>query len=107
MENKTKLTIGAMITLAMLIGSTATYFVSQDDDAYYCSSKDIVMICDKLSSGLGTRCYFGESYKVCSEGWEKLETGQEIIEEIPVNPVVPKPTEGSKWLCSHDGCVGI
>jgi len=71
MEQRTKLEIGAFITMALLI--TGAYFIGPSDNAYYCESLDQVRICDKLSSGLGTRCYFEDTYKICSEGWVKLE----------------------------------
>ncbi len=71
MENKTKLTIGAIITL--IAAMSGGYYLAQDDDAYYCEARDMVMICEKLSSGIGTRCYFNETYKICKEGWIKFE----------------------------------
>ena len=72
MEIKTKLlTIGIAITLALAM--SGTYYFSQDDDAFYCESRDMVMICEKLSSGIGTRCYFEDTYKVCNEGWKIFE----------------------------------
>ena len=96
METNTKLTIGIIITF--LLATSGTYYLSQDDDAYYCKSKDMVMICEKLSSGLGTRCYFEETYKVCSEGWKKIEIGQELTQ---------KPNYGRKYLCNQVECVEI
>lgn len=104
MENKTKLTIGAIITL--LIAISGTYYVAQDDDAYYCESRDMVMICEKLSSGLGTRCYFENTYKVCKEGWKEIVLEQELtgtdqIIEVPVY------IQGIKWECSPIKCIRI
>lgn len=97
METKTKLTIGAIITLMMAMGGT--YYLADNDNAYYCEAKDTVMICEKLSSGLGTRCYFDETYKTCKEGWNKIEISQEITpSEIPII------AEGIKYLCSVDNC---
>ena len=81
MENKIKLTIGTIITL--ILAMSGTYYVSQDDDAYYCESRNMVMICEKLSSGIGTRCYFAETYKKCDEGWQKIELEQEINTQVP------------------------
>jgi len=94
MANKTLLTIGAIITL--LVAMSGTYYFSQDDGAYYCESRDIVMICEKLSSGMETRCYFEDTYKICKEGWEKIEIGQELQGETHI--------EGIKWLCSPIEC---
>lgn len=99
MENKIKLTIGAIITL--LLASSGTYYLSQDADAYYCESRDMVIICERLSSGLGTRCYYEDTYKICNEGWEKIEMGREI------NPKSYGSIEGEKWLCSPEECVSI
>ena len=95
--DKIKLTIGSIITMALLL--SGTYYISQDDDAYYCESKDIVMICEKLSSGLGTRCYYEDTYKICSEGWKKIET------EIDIEPeeIIQYPM-GRKYLCDQEKC---
>lgn len=98
MENRTKLEIGAFITMALLM--SGAYFIGQEDTAYYCESRDMVMICEKLSSGLGTRCYYEDTYKICKEGWKEVEKDQEIS-------VIPDPTKGLKWLCSPEGCVRI
>ncbi len=76
-----KLTIGMIITLALIM--SGTYYLAQDDDAFYCESKDMVMICEKLSKinaeGTQTRCYFNETYKICREGWIYFENTK-IIE---------------------------
>jgi len=81
MEIKTKLlTIGIAITLALAM--SGTYYFSQDDDAFYCESRDMVMICEKLSSGLGTRCYFNETYKVCKEGWKIFENLEQNLSDF-------------------------
>ena len=107
MENKTKimLSVGTFITLALAI--SGGYFIAQDDDAFYCESRDMVMICEKLSSGIGTRCYFEETYKTCKEGWEKIELDQEINTQVPGDQSVPDSAEGIKWLCSPKECVRI
>lgn len=106
MEDKTKLTIGAIITLVLVIGGT--YYVADTDQAYYCEAKDMVMICEKLSSGLGTRCYFEDTYKICKEGWVKMELGDEVIpKEVSSVPGSPDSTPGKKWLCSPEGCIKI
>jgi len=108
METNIKLTIGAIITLALAI--SGTYYVADGETAYYCEAKDVVMVCEKLSSGLGTRCYFDETYKICSEGWLELEIGQ-IVEpdevEIIIPSEVPGQTEGTKFLCSPNECVRV
>ena len=96
MEKTTKLTIGIIITF--LLATSGTYFLSQDDDAFYCESRDMVMICEKLSEGLGTRCYYEETYKICNEGWQKIEIGQELTKDYPY---------GKSYLCSPVECVEI
>ena len=112
MEVDKKLVAGIIITL--LAAMSGTYFAAQDANAYHCESRDMVMICERLSSGIGTRCYFidaqGDStYKVCKEGWVSIEIGQEIntttILEVEVIPVPSE--EGFRWECSHEECVRI
>ena len=77
MENKTALIMGIFV-LASLLGST--YYISEadQDKAYYCESKGLVGICEKLSGGSGTRCYYNETYKVCPEGWQKMTFETEV-----------------------------
>ena len=103
MEN-TKLIIGAIITLALV--TSGVYYIAQEDQAYHCASRDLVMICEKLSSGIGTICYFESTYKTCKEGWVKIEIGQEVWDEKdPIKYIDNTPsTEGTKWLCSPEGC---
>lgn len=96
METKNKLlSIGVMITL--IAAMSGTYYLSQDDDAFYCEARNIVMICEKLSSGLGTRCYYEETYKVCNEGWVKLELGDQVSKEI----------KSKQIICNQKECVPI
>jgi len=104
MEN-TKLTIGAIITLVLAI--SGTYLVADGDTAYYCEDKDMVMICEKLSSGLGTRCYYEDTYKICKLGWGKVEVGQEIKIDTKVNPKIEESTSGKQYICSPVGCEKI
>ena len=99
--DKKDLTIGMIITLVLAV--SGTYVVLGDDQAYYCEDKDMVMICEKLSSGLGTRCYYDETYKVCSEGWEKIEFGIELNQaEIEYGKLTAK-----QYLCNQEECVPI
>ena len=101
MEVNKKLTAGLIITFLMAI--SGTYYLSQGDKSYYCQSKDMVMICEKLSSGLGTRCYYEETYKTCPEGWKEIEIGQEINKESEniynENKEYPK-----QYLCNQINC---
>jgi len=109
MENKIPLAIGTIITLALAI--SGTYYITQDDNAYYCEAKDLVMLCEKLSGGIGTRCYYEETYKICSEGWTEIEIGEYIEDTDPPTPPVlndvPASSGGIKWLCSPEGCERI
>jgi len=98
--NKTiKLTAGMIITLALAI--SGTYYLTQGDSAYYCQDKDIVMVCDKLSNtndlGLQTRCYYEDTYKTCSSGWDKIELNQEITNNY----------QGKQYLCNQINCTEI
>jgi len=108
MENK-KLTIGAIITLILAV--SGTYFIADGDTAYYCEDKDMVMICEKLSGGIGSRCYYEDTYKICSSGWVEIEVGQEVWSEqsIPdTTPTdIPSSAGGIKWECSPSKCVRI
>ena len=100
MEEKTKLTIGTIITIALAL--SGAYYVAEEDTAYVCESRDLVMLCEKLSSGLGTRCYYEDTYKTCTEGWIKLEMEyqkQEIIEESNY--------ESKQIRCDQQECVPI
>ena len=101
MEVTKKLTMGTIITL--LLAVSGTYFLSQDDNAYYCEDRDMVMVCEKLSKindfGVQTRCYYEETYKTCSSGWEKIEIGQELTKEEKVY--------AKQYLCDQVECVPI
>ena len=99
---KIKLTISVIITL--LLASGGTYYLSADDgeEAFYCQSRDFVMICEKLSSGIGTRCYYEDTYKVCSEGW--VDYNFEEMEDIEP---APSKVQSKQWLCNQTICVPI
>ena len=106
MAEKTKLTISVIITL--LLASGGTYYLADGDEAYYCQSRDMVMICEKLSSGIGTRCYYEDTYKVCSEGWvpynfEEMEDIKEIEEIVPIQ----NDSKTKQWRCNQTECVEI
>jgi hypothetical protein len=96
----TKLTVGLIITMLAL--TSGVYFISQDDDAYSCNSKGIVTICDKLSSGLGTRCYSNSTYTICPEGWIKLNRSMFLdnLSEKEVNNV-------KQYSCNQVNCTEI
>ena len=94
--DKKKLTIGVFITLALL---TTGYFVGDNDQAYYCESRDLAGICDKLSSGLGTRCYFNDTYKTCKEGWTKIDN---FVENYTIPNIKSK-----QWSCNQIECTPL
>jgi len=70
MVDAKNLTIGTFVALSVILSGV---IVTDTDNSYYCESKDLVGICDKLSSGIGTRCYFEDTYKYCPDGWKPLE----------------------------------
>jgi len=93
--DKTKITAGIFIALTVLL-SGAYYFESQEN-IYYCESRDLVGYCDKLSLGMGTRCYFNETYKTCPEGWQKIEgyiePKESLVDQVEVF------ANGENYLC--------
>ena len=97
-----KKTILYSVVLAILIsgGMNLPNYIGSNEDMiglYFCGSRNIVMDCDSLSAGLGTRCYYEDTYKICKEGWQKLESTQGLTIGIHVK-------EGNKWLCAPEGC---
>lgn len=71
--DKKKLTIGIFVTLSLIL--SGAYIIIDKENTYYCESRNLVGSCEKLSKGIGTWCYFNNSnnYKICSEGWQKIE----------------------------------
>ena len=77
--DKQKITTGIFVALALLMGTGAGFYLDNPETTYYCESKDVVGICDKLSkvnsAGIQSRCYFFSeeldktTYKTCSSGW--------------------------------------
>jgi len=65
-----------MVVILSALG--LTYFIAQEDPAYFCEDKNIVSLCWKLSKinadDISTRCYFNpdatRTYKICKTGWE-------------------------------------
>jgi hypothetical protein len=96
MDNRQQLTIGVILTL--LLASGGAYYLSSDDKAYLCESKEIVMICSKLSTGLGTRCYYDQTYKICESGWKEYN-----LSEQP-NLIEKSESITNKWLCNQTSC---
>ncbi len=98
--DKTKLTVGVFVVLA-IIGTT--WYVAQEDQANLYQCEDIVGLCFKLSKtndgGLQTRCYYNESsprkYKNCGSGWVKVELTEIQGEEITL-------PDYEKYQIKHD-----
>jgi hypothetical protein len=94
---------GVFITLTLLL--SGAYIMVDKEHTYYCTSLDSVGYCDKLSSGIGTRCYYNSSlnYKTCSEGWKPISGFLNITEE---NNTIPQSLNTLKvnanmrtWTC--------
>ena len=103
MEEKIKLTIGVVISL--ILASGGTYYLTDGDDAFYCQSRDLVMICEKLSSGIGTRCYYEDTYKTCKEGW--VEYNFEEMEDIKNESTIISIHTSAQIVCNQEGCVEL
>ena len=72
MADTSKVVAGVFIALTLLL--SGVYVLEDKNKTYYCESSDLVGYCEKLSSGIGTRCYYNTtSYKICSEGWKKID----------------------------------
>jgi hypothetical protein len=105
MLDETKLTAGVFITLTLLL--SVAYAGVDKESVYYCESRDLVGYCDRLSSGIGTRCYHTledgtTKYKTCSEGWKSIE--QFIEEPEMAEDKVKVNANGKEYLCNvHNG----
>jgi len=106
MNDKIKLGIGAFITLALAI--SGTYYWADDDPVYYCESRDLVGICEKLSLGLGTRCYYEDTYKICKEGWVNYNFEEiEDIKNITQDDISQNKLNYNKFKCNQFECIQI
>jgi len=73
MADTSKVVAGVFIALTLLL--SGVYVLEDKNKTYYCESSDLVGYCEKLSSGIGTRCYYNATnYKICSEGWKKIDS---------------------------------
>ena len=92
-------TIGIAAILSLILSGSVMFIgVNQDNPvgAYYCESRSIIMSCDKLSSGSGTRCYFDDTYKICDEGW------YEITGDIQI--AIQTKNIGKQYQCTPTKC---
>ena len=90
----------AAITLAALVAGTAVGNLTYDPDStYYCESRDMVVECERLSS-TGLTCYFGDTYRRCSEGWEEI---SEFIEVGAGADAVTVEANLKTWKCKTNG----
>ena len=97
METTTKLTIGSIVALALVISGAIYIPEALKDDAFYCEESGLVAVCingvKACTDDVCTRCYYNEnntrSYKVCKSGWLplvenpdfKVETASEVFVE--------------------------
>ena len=85
-DNKVSLVFGMLVVLT-LIGGTI-YTLTDIEKTYYCESKNLVAMCDKLSSqvnGTSTRCYYNSTkYYSCTSGWKPLKNFPEIINNMTI-----------------------
>jgi hypothetical protein len=71
-ENKT-LAAGTFVLITLILSGSYIVSESNKDQTYSCNSTNLVGICEKLGANM-TRCYYNSTrYKVCSDGWKKLE----------------------------------
>lgn len=82
-----------IVTLAMIIGGVVT--INLPESTYYCESRDIVLECNKLSSTMKT-CYYGTTYKRCTEGWEPIDK----YLQINTNKYIYVHADGKQWKCT-------
>jgi len=68
-----KISSGIFVALALIM--SGAYIISDVENTYYCESRDLVGLCDRTTA---TRCYFNNTYKVCSEGWKPITDYVEI-----------------------------
>lgn len=98
--DKKNLTIGIFVTISLILGGA--YIIADKDNTYYCKDSNLIGMCEKISSGLGTRCYYNNTqYKICPSGWIKPDfIDLENKDNLTNNP-------DSKWLCDYRGCEPI
>jgi len=102
MTDKKTISIAVILSIILSGGISLIGDLNQDnlDGAYYCQSRAVIMNCDKLSDGLGTRCYYDDTYKKCSEGWVQIESGMELQNETARNI-------GLVFICIPGKCVEV
>ena len=102
MVDKKTISVAVILSILLSGGISLIGDLNQDnlDGAYYCESRALIMNCDKLSSGIGTRCYFEDTYKKCSEGWIQIESEMELQ-----NGTTHKI--GLKFMCTSEKCIEI
>ena len=86
-ENNISLVFGMLVALT-LVGGTI-YSITDIEKTYYCEDKNLVAMCEKLSSlnadKLSTRCYYNSTkYYNCATGWKPLKDYPEIINNMTV-----------------------
>ena len=91
--------IAAIIASITILGGIS---LSQDDNVYYCESRQLAMQCSRLSSTAIT-CYNAElGERRCSEGWQKItksQTANAAGVEVG-SDIVPVTANGKTYLCA-------
>ena len=96
--DKTQMSVLALI--AMFLGAGVVYNVSDYNKTYYCSTKDIYKICDRLSSTEKT-CYFNGGSATCTNGlWKKVTV---LLDSPPISPVNDEPLPSGDYTTTPDG----
>jgi len=81
--------------------SSGAYILTDKENTYYCESRDLVGVCEKLSSGIGARCYYEETYKTCKEGWKPISNFIEMEKETIY---IDKSNLSNNVKCDQRGC---
>ncbi len=103
--NKIKLALGIFITISALL-SGAFYIdeLNEPLSIYTCEAIGLAGPCIKLSKinadGLQTRCYFNETYKICSSGWQLYDTFEQIKE--PTEIIFEVDANGELYTCESN-----
>lgn len=91
-------TTGLSLAVVIAMVTAGTLYLS--NNVYYCESrKNLSFQCDEVNN---TRCYIGDTYKVCKEGWKHAN----LFEYIPkgCNPNMPTVLllDNRDWSCEGD-----
>ena len=101
--DKKNLAIGLFVSISLILSGVIV--VNNPDKTYICESKNLIGICDSLSGGIGTRCYYTinktKYWKVCPEGWKLYENKEtETTTNITTNVIIK--ANGKVWNCKTE-----